>query len=124
MNMFWKGILTQVAIGAVATLIHWQVFFVLLTAIQLSQAQGNVAAYGVAASFSFYMNVLYTFELNTSLTAYLLFIAVMGGVSYGVGLVADERDLPGLVTAVAFTLLNLLLGYGFFRFVLFRPSDG
>ncbi|MBV4456871.1 GtrA family protein [Pseudomonas sp. COR58] len=124
MGMFWKGILTQVAIGVVATLIHWQVFFVLLSAVQLSQAQGNVAAYGVAASFSFYMNALYTFELNTSLTAYLLFIAAMGGVSYGVGLVADERHLPGLVTVLAFTLLNLLLGYGFFRFVLFRRSEG
>jgi len=66
------------------------------------------------------MNALYTFETGTSVAAYLMFIGVMGALSYGVGLFADARNLSGLVTVSVFSLLDLLLGYCFFRFVLFR----
>ncbi len=66
------------------------------------------------------MNVLYTFERETSIFTYLMFIGLMGAVSFGVGVIADARQLPGLVTLAAFSSLNIVLGYGFFRFVLFR----
>ncbi|WP_246226559.1 GtrA family protein [Pseudomonas atagonensis] len=108
------------AIGVAGTLIHWQIFFVLTSAIQLDQSASNFAAFCIAAAFAFYMNALYTFETGTSVAAYLIFISVIGGLSYGVGLFADVRNLPGLVTVTVFTLLEMLLGFGFFRFVLFR----
>ncbi|WJK08811.1 GtrA family protein [Pseudomonas fluorescens] len=120
MRIFWKGFPAQTAIGLAATLVHWQVFFVLTSAAQLDQAASNFAAFCIAASFAFYMNALYTFETGTSVPAYLMFIGVMGVLSYGTGLIADARSLPGLVTVSVFSLLDLLLGYGFFRFVLFR----
>ncbi|MDP9710512.1 UNVERIFIED_ORG: putative flippase GtrA [Pseudomonas fluorescens] len=116
----WKGFPAQTAIGLAATLVHWQVFFVLTSAVQLDQAASNFAAFCIAASFAFYMNALYTFETGTSVLAYLMFISVMGALSYGTGVIADAWSLPGLVTVSVFSLLDLLLGYCFFRFVLFR----
>jgi len=120
MRIFWKGFPAQTAIGLAGTLIHWQIFFVLTSAVQVDQSASNFAAFCIAASFAFYMNALYTFETGTSVAAYLMFIGVMGALSYGVGLFADARNLSGLVTVSVFSLLDLLLGYCFFRFVLFR----
>lgn len=122
MRILWKGFPAQTAIGLAGTLIHWQIFFVLNSAVQLDQAASNFAAFCVAASFAFYMNALYTFETGTSVLAYLMFISVMGALSYGTGVIADAWSLPGLVTVSVFSLLDLLLGYCFFRFVLFRRS--
>ncbi|QAX86697.1 polysaccharide synthesis protein GtrA [Pseudomonas sp. DTU12.3] len=115
-----KGFSALTVIGIADGLIHWQLFFVLCTAVGLTQAASNFAAFCVAAAFSFYVNMLYTFESRTSVFGYLLFIMVMGGLSFSIGAIADAWDLPGLMTVAVFTLINLLLGYGFFRFVLFR----
>lgn len=120
MRILWKGFSAQTAIGLAGTLIHWQIFFVLTSAVQFDQAASNFAAFCIAAAFAFYMNALYTFETGTSVVAYLMFIGVMGALSYGIGLFADARNLPGLVTVSVFSLLDLLLGYCFFRLVLFR----
>lgn len=115
-----KGFSAITVIGLADALIHWQIFFVLRTAVGFDQAGSNFAAFCVAAAFSFYVNALYTIERETSVFFYLMFIAAMAAVSYGVGVMADAWSLPGLVTVVSFSLLNLLLGYCFFRFVLFR----
>ncbi|MBF6032460.1 polysaccharide synthesis protein GtrA [Pseudomonas sp. P155] len=118
-----KGFSALTVIGIADGLIHWQIFFVLCSAVGLTQAVSNFAAFCVAAAFSFYVNVLYTFERSTSVFGYLLFIGVMAGVSFGIGLIADARSLHGLITVTSFTLLNLLLGYCFFRFVLLRERQ-
>ncbi|MGN4048361.1 GtrA family protein [Pseudomonas sp. SM4] len=115
-----KGFSALMIIGLADGLIHWQVFFVLCSAFGLTQAASNFAAFCVAAAFSFYMNALYTFESGTCVCTYLLFIAMMGGVSFAMGSLADTFNWPGLVTVASFTGPNLLLGYVFFRFVLFR----
>ncbi|WLH34589.1 polysaccharide synthesis protein GtrA [Pseudomonas sp. FP2196] len=117
-----KGFSATSVIGVADALIHWQIFFVLRTAVGFDQAASNFAAFCVAAAFSFYVNALYTFERETSVFVYLMFIGLMGAVSFGVGLIADARDLPGLATVASFSLLNLVLGYCFFRFVLFRKN--
>ncbi|MFJ2712118.1 polysaccharide synthesis protein GtrA [Pseudomonas sp. NPDC087346] len=117
-----KGFPALTVIGIADGLIHWQIFFVLCSAIGVKQAAGNFAAFCVAAAFSFYVNVLYTFDVRTSISAYLLFISLMGGLSYGIGSLADTHNLPGLLTVAVFSASNLLLGYCFFRFVLFRDQ--
>ncbi|NNA57098.1 MULTISPECIES: GtrA family protein [Pseudomonas] len=117
-----KGFSAITVIGLADALIHWQVFFVLRSAAGLDQAASNFAAFCVAAAFSFYVNALYTFERETSIFAYLMFIGLMGAVSFGVGVIADARQLPGLVTLASFSFLNIFLGYCFFRFVLFRQQ--
>jgi putative flippase GtrA len=109
-------------IGIADALIHWQVFFVLCSAVELTQAPSNFAAYCVAAAFSFYVNMLYTFENKTPVFGYLLFIGLMGAASFGIGSIADIRGWHGLLTVTVFTALNLTLGYCFFRFVLFRQQ--
>ncbi|VVN76841.1 Prophage bactoprenol-linked glucose translocase [Pseudomonas fluorescens] len=118
-----KGLSATSVIGLADALIHWQIFFVLRTAVGLDQAPSNFAAFCVAAAFSFYVNALYMFERETSVVAYLMLIVAMGAVSFGVGVIADACHLPGLVTVASFSLLNLMVGYCFFRFVLFRKRS-
>ena len=115
-----KGFPALTVIGIADALIHWQIFFVLCSAIGLTQAASNFGAFCVAAAFSFYVNLLYTFDSKTWVLGYVLFIALLGGTSFGIGAIADTRDWGGLLTVTVFTALNLMLGYCFFRFVLFR----
>lgn len=123
MKVFWKGFASYSVIGLANTLIHWQVFFVLTTAVELSQALGNFLAFCVAASFSFYVNALYTFESRVSLLRYVLFLGFMGTLSFGTGWVADSWGLRRLVTVMSYSLLSLVLGFLFSRFVVFRESQ-
>ncbi|MHA3736453.1 GtrA family protein [Pseudomonas sp. Eth.TT006] len=115
-----RGASALLVTGIADGLIHWQIFFVLCCAVGLPQAASNFAGFCVAAAFSFYVNMLYTFDSRTSVGIYLLFIGVMGAFSFAVGVFADARNLPGLLTVGVFTLVHLLAGHCFFRFVLFR----
>ncbi|KIF63949.1 hypothetical protein NX10_08005 [Pseudomonas fluorescens] len=115
-----KGLFATTVIGMADALVHWQIFFVLCIAAGLHQAASNFAAFCVGAALSFYLNVLYIFERETPVFLYLMFIGLMGIVSYGVGAIGDAWRLPGLVTVALFSLLNIGLGYCVFRFVVFR----
>lgn len=117
-----KGFPALTVIGIADALIHWQIFFVLCSAIGLTQAASNFAAFCVAAAFSFYVNLLYTFDSETSVLGYLLFMGLMAGASFGIGAIADTHGWHGLLTVTVFSVLNLTLGYCFFRFVLFRQQ--
>ena len=117
-----KGFPALTVIGIADALIHWQIFFVLCSAIGLTQAASNFAAFCVAAAFSFYVNMLYTFDSKTSVLGYLLFMGLMAGASFGIGAIADTHGWHGLLTVTVFSVLNLTLGYCFFRFVLFRQQ--
>lgn len=115
-----KGFSATTAIAIADALIHWQIFFVLCTAVGLDQAVSNFAAFCVAAAFSFYLNLLYIFERETPGFLYLMFIGLMSIVSFGAGVIGDVWHLSGLVTVASFSLVNLVSGYCAFRFVLFR----
>ncbi|MFJ4194319.1 GtrA family protein [Pseudomonas sp. NPDC089534] len=123
MKLLWKGVWAHAVIGFTSSLIHWQVFFVLASTTSLDQAASNFAAFCVAASYSFYMNALYTFESSTSVGAYLAFIGGMAGMSYGIGYFADSQNLPGLMTLGVFTFFNLVFGFCLYRFVLFGVAE-
>ncbi|SDX51414.1 MULTISPECIES: GtrA family protein [unclassified Pseudomonas] len=103
-------------IALVNGLIHWQVFFVCYGAAGLPQATSNLAAFCVAAAFSFYLNALYIFEPGESWRGYVLLNGVMGALSYGIGSIGDAWNSPGWTTLVSYSLLSLSMGYGFFRF--------
>ncbi|WP_210640578.1 MULTISPECIES: GtrA family protein [unclassified Pseudomonas] len=120
MKAIWKGFLSYALVGLANTLIHWQIFFVLRVAVGLSQATSNFAAFCVAASFSFYVNALYTFEAKVSALGYVLFIGVMGALSFIVGFLGDRWHVHGLLTVAAFSLLSLVIGFLLSRFVVFR----
>ena len=123
MRRVWKGLSSYTVIGVANTLIHWQIFFLLSVAAGFSQAVSNLLAFCVAASFSFYMNGLYTFDSKLSVGGYLLFMAAMGALSYGVGHLGDLWRLHGLLTVALFSALSLLLGFLFAKYVVFRERD-
>ena len=123
MQALWKGFTPYAIVGVVNTLIHWQIFYVLNTAAGLDQAASNVAAFCVAASFSFYVNALYTFDERVSVRRYLIFVGFMGILSFIVGRVADVWRFNGLVTVVSFSSLSLVFGFFFSRFVVFRERE-
>jgi putative flippase GtrA len=105
MARLWKGFSSYTLIGVVNTLIHWQLFYVFSTALDLSQAV-NFLAFCVAVSFSFYVNATYTFAMSASLARYLMFVVCMGTLSLGVGWLADRWGVPGIVTVMVFSLEN------------------
>ena len=121
MKALWKEFSTFAALGVANTLIHWQLFYVLVTAAQLSQAASNLTAFCVAALFSFYVHALYTFEDGASVRCYLLYILFMGVLSFVVGHYADVWKLHGLLTVGSFSLLSLFCGLFFSRFIM--PSE-
>lgn len=123
MRRLWKGLSSYTVIGIANTLIHWQIFFLLSVAAGFSQAVSNLAAFCVAASFSFYMNAQFTFNARTSISSYLLFLGTMGALSLGVGHVADVWRLHGLVTVALFSALSLVLGFLFSKYVVFRERE-
>ncbi|MGE7957413.1 GtrA family protein [Pseudomonas sp. NPDC089530] len=123
MRPFWKGISRYTAIGVVNTLIHWLVFFLLSLVAGISQALSNLAAFCVAASFSFCMNARYTFAAKVSVGGYLLFLGGMGVLSLGVGHAGDVWQLPGLLTVVAFSALSLVCGFLFAKYLVFRECE-
>ncbi|QHF43413.1 sugar translocase [Pseudomonas sp. S35] len=119
MARLWKGFTRYTVIGIANTLIHWQLFFVFRVAFELSQAVSNLLAFCMAATLSFYLNALYTFAMPASLVRYALFMLCMGGLSLGVGSLADRWHLPGIVTLVVFSLASLLCGFLLSRWVVF-----
>ena len=123
MRRLWEGLSSYTVIGVANTLIHWQIFFLLSVAAGWRQAVSNLAAFCVAASFSFYMNALYTFDGKLSVGGYLLFMAAMGALSYGVGYLGDLWRLHGLLTVALFSALSLALGFLFSKYVVFRERD-
>jgi len=123
MRLLWKEFSSYTVIGVAHTLIHWQIFFLLSVAAGFSQAVSNLAAFCVAASFSFYMNALYTFEAKGSVGGYLLFLLAMGGVSLGVGHAGDVWRFHGLLTVALFSALSLVFGFLFSKYVVFRERD-
>ena len=123
MRQLWKGLSSYTVIGVANTLIHWQIFFLLSVAAGWRQAVSNLAAFCVAASFSFYMNALYTFDSKLSVGGYSLFMAAMGALSYGVGYLGDLWRLHGLLTVALFSALSLVLGFLFSKYVVFRERN-
>lgn len=123
MKALWKGFCSYMVIGVINALIHWQFFFVLTVAADLSQAISNLVAFCVAVTFSFYAHALYTFESKAMVFGYLLFSAGMGVVSYGVGRIADLWQVHGLVTVTSSWLLYLIGEFIFSRFVVFRGCE-
>lgn len=120
MKTLWKGFFSYSLVGLANTLIHWQIFFVLRVAAGLDQSISNFSAFCVAASFSFYVNALYTFEAKTSVSGYVLFLCVMGALSFIVGYLGDRWYVHGLLTVTVFSLLSLVIGFLLSRFVVFR----
>ena len=123
MSRLWTGISSYTVIGIANTVIHWQVFFVLRAALDLSQALSNLLAFCVAATFSFFVNATFTFGVAASVGRYLVFMLCLGSLSLAVGWMGDSWRLPGLVTVVVFSLSSLVCGFLLAKYLVFRRPE-
>ncbi|NMX68539.1 GtrA family protein [Pseudomonas sp. WS 5111] len=123
MSRLWIGFSSYTVIGIANTVIHWQLFFVLRAALDLSQALSNFLAFCVAASFSFFVNATFTFGVSASLGRYLLFMLCLGCLSLVVGWMGDYWRLPGLATVAVFSLSSLLCGFLLSKYLVFRRPE-
>jgi putative flippase GtrA len=102
------------------TLIHWQLFFILRIAFELSQACSNLLACCAAASFTFYANALYTFPKAPTVGRYAAFMLCLGGISLAVGALGDRWQWPGVLTVSVFSLISLVVGFLISKWLVFR----
>ncbi|CAI3808642.1 Prophage bactoprenol-linked glucose translocase [Pseudomonas sp. MM221] len=103
-------------IGICNTSIHVAVFAMMLAAGN-NQSLSNLTAFIVALSFSFLANARFTFKVPVSFGRYLMFVAGMGSLSVSLGYLADLQRWPPALTVVLYSLLSLLLGFLFSRWV-------
>lgn len=110
-------------VGAINTGCHWLVFLLLHLGIGASQALSNLAAFGVAASLSYFANAAFTFAVRPSGARYLLFLTGMGSLSLLLGALADWAGLAPWLTLVSFSGASLVIGYAYSRAVVFKRSE-
>jgi len=109
-------------IGIFNTGIHWTVFFSLHHWADLSQAVANLIAFCVAVTFSFFMNVRYTFRTIPQSSDYFHFVLFMAALSLITGLIADYFRIFPLFTMIFFPAISLLFGYAYSRYIIFKKS--
>lgn len=108
------------SVGVLNTALHWLVFLLVFYVAGLNQAYSNFIAFLVAVTFSFFANARYTFNVRAGKRRYFLFVSFMALLSYATGWVAERLGLPPLVTLIAFSLISLVVGFLYSRFVVFR----
>jgi putative flippase GtrA len=123
MNRIWEGFANYALVGIANTVIHWQLFFILRIGFGLSQAYSNLGAFCAAASFSFYVNALYTFAIPTSLRRYLKFMLCIGSLSFAVGKLGDQMQLPSVVTVTVFSVASLVTGFLISKWLVYRVRE-
>lgn len=115
-----KGFSSYMVFGIANTFIHWLVAAVLCVGLDYRQSVGNLIGFSVAGSFSYCVNAVYTFSVRMKWQRYLLFMAVMGMLSLGLGHLADAFNGPLHFTLVISSLASLGLGYCYSRYIVFR----
>lgn len=111
------------SVGVLNTLIHWAIFAFCIYGFHTSQALANLVGFIVAVSFSFFANARYTFRTSPSLIRYLLYVAFMGSMSIAVGWGADYSGLAPVFTLVNFSIISLICGFIYSRFIVFRNAE-
>ncbi|WP_158783502.1 GtrA family protein [Pantoea sp. BAV 3049] len=108
-----------VLVGLINTVIHWSILGCCFYLLGINQAASNLAGFCAAVTFSFFVNAKWTFESETSLFRYFIFVGFMGLLAYLFGWAADHFVLPPIITAVAFSAFSLLSGYFYSKHIVF-----
>ncbi|WET42749.1 GtrA family protein [Citrobacter enshiensis] len=108
------------SIGVLNTAIHWCIFAICIYKLGTNQIVANLAGFVVAVSFSFFANARFTFKASTSTMRYILYIGFMGALSALIGWGADICSLPPLVTMITFSIISLVCGFLYSKFIVFR----
>jgi len=109
-------------VGVLNTALHWGVFFLLVAAFGIVTSWANLLAFIVAVTFSFFMNARFTFNANATGKRYFLFVIFMALLSFGIGKLTDDVGWPPLVALISFSLLSLVLGFLYSRFIVFADK--
>ncbi|ECZ7896282.1 GtrA family protein [Salmonella enterica subsp. enterica serovar Derby] len=110
------------SIGILNTLIHWVVFAACLYGLHTNQALANFSGFVIAVSFSFFANARFTFNASTTTMRYMLYIGFMGTLSAAVGWFADKCAFPPITTLITFSLISLICGFIYSKFIVFRDA--
>ncbi|MDM3223326.1 GtrA family protein [Citrobacter freundii] len=109
-----------ISIGVLNTLIHWIVFGVCVYVLKINQAPANFAGFVVAVSFSFFANARFTFNASITTMRYMMYVGFMGILSAVIGWVADNFSLAPIITLITFSLISLICGFIYSKFIVFR----
>ncbi|MHA7848530.1 GtrA family protein [Serratia sp. D1N4] len=119
----WKLFTKYGAVGILNTLIHWAIFLFFYYELLQTQAFSNLLAFFIAVTFSFFVNARFTFDSSVSLQRYVLYVTFMGAMSWLVGAIADNRKINPILTMIIFSLISLLLGFIYSKYVVFRKKS-
>ncbi|AJI94180.1 hypothetical protein BD65_821 [Yersinia ruckeri] len=111
------------SVGVVNTALHWFVFFFFYYGGLEPQATSNLIAFSVAVTFSFLVNARFTFRQPASLKRYLLYVPFMGALSWLIGSYADSQNISPIITIILFSLLNLVVGFIYSKYIVFRTKS-
>jgi len=106
-------------IGVLNTALHWVCFGVLYS-LGVSQAISNLVGFLFASLFSFVVNSKVTFKKELHLGRYLVFVLGMAGISLGIGFASDRYELHPIVTLLSFSIISLIFGFLWSKYVVFK----
>lgn len=109
------------SVGVVNTLIHW-IFFAIMSRAGLSQSLSNFSAFCIAVTFSFLANARWTFNSQATRGRYILYVLFMGVLAAAVGWYADDMKINPIITLVTFSVISLVCGFVYSKFVIFREK--
>lgn len=121
-NSLFSYFQKYVSVGLINTALHWASFFLLIWLLELSSAWANLLAFFIAASFSFFANASYTFKVKATKKRYFYFVGFMALLSFQTGWATDWLNLPKIVALASFSLLSLVLGFLYSRYLVFNNN--
>ncbi len=107
-------------VGIINTFIHWVIFAICIYILGSAQSVANFTGFAIAVSFSFFANARFTFNASTTTRRYLLYVVFMGILSAAVGWAADWYRLPPILTLVTFSVMSLVCGFIYSKYIVFR----
>ncbi|WLG26000.1 GtrA family protein [Pseudomonas lurida] len=109
-------------VGVLNTAVHWLVFLLTFYVIGFEQSVSNFIAFCVAVSFSFVVNARFTFKRKATGVMYVAYIVFMGCLSLLVGAISDFFQFIPLMTLIVFSVVSLVVGFLFSKFIIFRDA--
>lgn len=109
------------SVGVVNTLLHWVIFTAIYMA-GFSQSLSNLIAFCSAVTFSFFANAKWTFNSEATTCRYMMYVVFMGAVAAATGWYADKTAIPPLITLISFSMISLVCGFIYSRFIVFRDK--
>ncbi|WP_168394709.1 GtrA family protein [Erwinia amylovora] len=106
-----------ISAGIINTALHWAGFGMMVFIMKNDQAVGNVVAFLIAVTFSFFANAKFTLDAKATGRGYLLFVCFMGLLSFISGQLSDHYNISPLITLLEFSSISLVCSFIYSKFV-------